>query len=114
MILNNIIFILHILLLVFAVLGCLLPKKWLILHLLVWPLIIIHWLTNNDNCILTQLEKTTRPPGIEYVHFSLRIKDLLGIKDGNSEEADIDMMRNIYVTGYSITWLISLYRYVYV
>lgn len=113
MILNNIIFVLHIFVLLFAVLGFLLPKKYLIVHLLLWPIIIIHWITNNDNCILTELEKTTKTPGSEYVHFSIRIKELLGIKDGESEEKDIDMMRNIYVTVYCITWLISLVRYVY-
>jgi len=114
MFLDSFIFVIHILVLLFAVFGFLLPKKYLILHLLMWPAILIHWLTNDDKCVLTELEKNTQSDDEEYVHFSLKIHKILGLKRGKTEDDDKNTMVNIYTICYSITWLISLYRYVYV
>jgi hypothetical protein len=41
---------------IFIVFGFLIPKKYLIFHIVFWPLLVIHWKTNNNKCVLTQVE----------------------------------------------------------
>ena len=46
----------HKLLVYFMVFGCLLPPQYLWIHLLFWPIVLIHWQFNDGKCCLTQLE----------------------------------------------------------
>jgi len=46
----------HNLIILFVVLGSFLPKKYLIYFLFAWPTIFIHWQTNSNKCVLTELE----------------------------------------------------------
>ena len=48
--------IVHLLVVLFISFGFLLPKEYLWIHLCGWPLIRIHWLMNNNYCILSQIE----------------------------------------------------------
>ena len=48
--------ILHISVLIFTLIGWLLPHEWLWMYLLWIPLIVIQWQLNQGTCILTNLE----------------------------------------------------------
>ncbi len=37
-------------------LGFLLPRKYLYLYIIAWPIVYIHWQLNNNKCILTEIE----------------------------------------------------------
>lgn len=40
--------------------GFILPKSFLKYYLLLWPITLLHWKLNNNNCILTQIELKLR------------------------------------------------------
>ena len=67
MFLGKIIGTLHIVSILFLIFGCLLSKSFLIVHLILIPIVIIQWLLNKDQCVLTQLqwalEGRTAPSG---------------------------------------------------
>ena len=46
----------HTLVVLYGFFGFLSPKKYLIFHALFWPLMLIHWNTNGNKCILSDLE----------------------------------------------------------
>lgn len=52
----NFVKIFHNLLVFFIVFGVFVPKKYLIYFLFVWPIVFIHWQTNSNRCVLTELE----------------------------------------------------------
>jgi hypothetical protein len=54
----NIIFVLHLLMLVAAVIVPMFVKdvRWLEMYSLFIPFVFFHWITNDDTCCLTQLE----------------------------------------------------------
>lgn len=59
--LANILWLLHMAVLGFVIFGWLLPPgPWLYSHLVFLPLMMIHWKTNDDRCILTVLEAGLR------------------------------------------------------
>ena len=98
----------------FTLFGFLLPKKYLIYHLLCFPGILIHWMTNNNKCILTELEiQLSGKSWSEYEsEYSIKLLKSFGInvkKDKNTK----DFITKLYITSYTISWLISLIRYIF-
>lgn len=63
-ILIKIIVLFHKLLVYFMLFGFVLPKKYLYLHIMTWPIVYLHWQINNDKCFLTELEYKLK--GIPY------------------------------------------------
>ncbi len=79
----------HKLVVFFIYLGCLLPKRYLKYHIGFLFLLYLHWKSNKNKCILTELEyrlqgkQDTSIPTIEYDHdnpFIDRILQDMGIK----------------------------------
>lgn len=103
-----IVHILHRILVYFNLFGFLLPKKYLIYHLFLWPIILIHWLTNNNKCFLTQLEiqLSGNNWGKKESDFGIGIAKSFGI---NLSKKETD---KISITLATISWLISLIRFV--
>jgi len=90
--------------------GFILPKKYLKYHLFMWPIILLHWLTNNNRCILTELEeKITGKPWKES-DFSIKISKSLGVYSEKQSKNDFNKG---YIIFFSIGWFISLCRYMY-
>ena len=56
MLLLFLVYVLHNVCWIFVAFGFLLPPKYLIYYILVWPLILLHWLTNDNQCILIQIK----------------------------------------------------------
>jgi hypothetical protein len=54
---SNVIRLLHYLIVFFFFFGFLLPDKYVSYYLLFVIIIKLHWLTNNNECVLTQLEQ---------------------------------------------------------
>jgi len=46
----------HYFVVVFITLGAFLPKRYLFYFIFAWPLLYLHWKTNNNKCILTEIE----------------------------------------------------------
>lgn len=114
--LKNILFILHIVIIIFGFLGFLLPKELLIFHLFYWPSIIIQWLINKDKCVVSQLEKSaTESDGKKnkYKHFSTRIYNFIGFDLDEDVREDRRQVKYMNMTIFSISWIISLIRYIY-
>ena len=112
--LSSFIHIFHRILTYFTLFGFLLPRKYLIYHLFFYPSMIIHWMTNNNKCILTELEiKLSGRSWSEFESsFGIKLFNSLGFnikKDKNTS----DFITKLYITTYTISWFISLYRYIY-
>lgn len=113
----SIIVILHKLLVYFMFFGCFLPAKYLPFHLVAWPLVYLHWIMNNNKCALTQLELKLRTgdsnnaPTVDKDHDGdyYFMKKLLA--DFNLELRD-DQMASFTYGIFTVSWIISLIRYV--
>ena len=63
----KIIHIFHKIFVYIVIFGCFLPYKYLVYHQFLWPIIYIHWKTNKNKCMITQLEsylKNTEAPTV--------------------------------------------------
>ena len=101
--------IIHRILVYFTLLGFLLPKKYLKYHLIMWPGILLHWLTNNNRCFLSDLEVKLSGEswGEKESDFGIKIAKSFGIN------ITLKDTTKIYIIVYTITWLISLLRFIY-
>ncbi len=52
--------IVHLVILLFVVFGWLLPRNWLLIHLIFVPLMVLQWQFNQGSCILTNWENAIR------------------------------------------------------
>lgn len=113
----NFVIIVHKLLVYFITFGCILPVKYLPFHLIMWPIVYIHWKLNDNKCVLTQLE--------QWVKDGTSMKDVRKVgekrdcdfyfakktlNDYSITVTDDDIDKLIYII-FSISWLISFYRY---
>lgn len=102
--------ILHLTSTFFLFFGCLVPQKFLWVHVLFWPLVFLHWQLNNGNCIITDLQKkagdqqlTTESGSWPYIRGLLAtFVDTRNIQDNQIRDA-------IYAI-YTASWAVSLYR----
>jgi hypothetical protein len=115
--LANILHLIHKLLVYYVIFGCFLPKKYSKYHYWIWPLIWLHWKTNNNYCIFSQWELTLREQ--EYLlktvdkdhqdgdtaFMKILFKELFNI-DMTVRKADV-----LTNTLFTISCLISLYRF---
>jgi hypothetical protein len=100
----------HGLFVLFLFFGFLLPKKYLLLHLVTWPLVWLHWQLNNQKCILTEWEFNLRDEPIPHIkdNHSPFMKKFFRITLGrNISNESIYYLTNI---GFTIAWLITLLR----
>ena len=104
---------LHKLIVYFTIFGWLMPIKYVKMHLLCFPLILIHWQLNDNKCILTQLEHhlknvANESPTVDKDHeisdFNIRLLKQFGF---NTNLKNIHKYIIIFI---SICWLISLYK----
>ena len=105
----------HKLFVYFIVFGFLLPKKYLIYHLIAWPLVWFHWKTNNNYCFLTQIENRLNEQNVPNVveaqensgdtEFMKRLFNSMGIMISLER---IHLLTQILFT---TSWTISSYRY---
>ena len=109
-IIKNIVVFIHNLIVLFLVIGFLLPKKYLIYFLIAWPLVYLHWKTNNNRCSLTELEYwlDNKPypadlSNYDGFHFLKKMVDSFNI--------DERLQYYIGTYGFNLTWLIGVYRY---
>ena len=102
-----------------TIFGFLLPKKYLLYHLLLFPIMLVHWILNDNKCILTELEVklSGKSWGESSREFSIKVLRTLGFKLENvnmkREDRCNDKITQIYITIYGISWFISLVRYIY-
>jgi hypothetical protein len=101
----NIIASIHKLFIVFVIFGCLLPKKYLILHIITIILVPIGWKLVNM-CILTKLENGLKNRSDkDYNIFLPRFYHNIGI---NINDEQANHITNLLV---GLSFLISIYRY---
>ena len=113
---QKICFIFHIIIVIFGFLGFLLPKKYLIYHLILFPIILIQWLINKNKCIISQVEKfatETKENKNKYKHFSTRIFNMLGLNFDEDNKKNRLKIKKINIVFFSSAWLVSLYRLIY-
>ena len=74
-----------------------------------WPGILLHWLTNNNRCFLSDLEVKLSGEswGEKESDFGIKIAKSFGIN------ITLKDTTKIYIIVYTITWLISLLRFIY-
>jgi hypothetical protein len=94
----------------FLLFGCLVPQKFLWVHVLFWPLVFLHWQLNNGNCIVTDLQKKVGDPNITAKSGSWPyIRSLLANFGDTRAISDTQIHIAIY-TIYTVSWAVSLYR----
>ena len=71
----------HKLLVYFTIFGFLLPRKYLICHLLVFPIILFHWILNDNKCAFTQLTNTICYPEYSGYKGFNDFSRMLGLQD---------------------------------
>lgn len=86
----------HMLVIIWVLFGWMI--SWpvaLIIHIVALPVFIVHWKTNDGQCILTNLETTwfQVPPTSERAGFTRRLYKFFFKKEATQEEA----MRMIYI-----------------
>lgn len=95
--------IIHYIITIFCLFGWIIPNCYvLVFHASISIVVIIHWITNNNECILSQLNNESRG------EFTKNLLSLIGVKF----DLDIDKY-SLYVLSYtilSIIVIISLYR----
>ena len=91
----------------FMFLGFLLPKKFLYIHFIIYPLLLVHWKLNKNKCMLTQLEFKYKneklPPNGEYPFIKHMINEF-NIYPTNKQ------IKIFFNLGLYIAWLITIYR----
>ena len=103
----------HKILVITVMCGFLFPKKYLIYHLISWPLVWLHWELNNNYCFLTQIER--------------RLNEKINPKIKNKEKNNSEFMKKIfndmgiYISVekidiltkliFTTSWLITVFRY---
>lgn len=105
----------HKLLVYFMMFGFLLPRKYLFYHLITFPLIILHWIFNEEKCFLTELEYKLKglkdAPVYTKDHnypFMKRVYADFGFHPTNEQ------MHSIVMISLFGSWLITFYRmYIY-
>ena len=113
--LADILKIIHRIIVIFVVIGCTLPKKFLIYHIILFPGLLIHWKTNNNYCILTQIEnnlrnkKTTKTVNEDHDQAVSFMKPFF--KDIFNIDLDIETCDKLTIVMFTISWLISFIRY---
>ena len=98
---------LHSIISLFSVFGCLLPNKYLKYHLLIYPFHAIHWYFNNNKCILIELEKIYNN-NKKYLFIQTFINNLihnLGLKKKSNKE-----LSNFYINLLIISYIITVIR----
>ena len=101
--LADIIFYIHALFVLSCVLIPFLPPKWIIfkLYIVMIPFIVLHWLLNNDTCVLTILESYIRKVPMKNTFMSSLVGPIYAPPS-----------RSIYIaTG--ILYVIAVYRTIY-
>jgi hypothetical protein len=104
---------LHELFVIVMVFGCFINKKHIRFHIYAFPLLIMHWMTNDGLCVVSEVESKLK--GSDYIYSQ------------EDKDAPSDFMKRMYkkydinLTGYwlrvstitlfFISWTISAYRY---
>ena len=101
---------LHVFILFFMIFGFLLPSKYLIIYVLFWPLIYLHWQLNNNNCYLTELEYKLEnkplPSSREHNYpFVKGVLNNIGIKMNDAN------IHKLVIYGITFLWLIGFIRF---
>jgi hypothetical protein len=110
-VLKHIVRIIHVIMILFLFGGAFIPKKYLILFIFAWPLLYLHWQTNNNKCICTQVECwfDNQPYCLdqnEDFPFMTQILKIINI-----EIKDNKTKQYIFCTTLTFFWLIGMYRY---
>ena len=118
-----VIVIVHYLIALLATVGFLLPKEYLWIHLCVWPSIRVHWLFNNNYCILGQIELelaralkkqpsilTARPGTMRKSELRL-IRTLTNWLGFEEQQFDDRALERVPITMLTLSWMISFVRY---
>ena len=103
----NVIWILHIILMIVVVYSPFSKnERMLKLNMLLIPFLILHWITNNDTCALTELEKYIRNTKNTYdTFFGMLVGPVFKLNN-------IDNLGRYAIYASSITlWILSLYEY---
>jgi len=101
---------LHVLILLFIIFGFLLPSKYLIIYVLFWPLIYLHWQLNNNNCYLTELQYKLENKPLQVTTennypFVKGVLNNIGIKMNDNN------IHKLVIYGITFLWLIGFIRF---
>ena len=103
--------IIHYFIVLFITFGAFLPKKYLIFFVFAWPILYLHWYTNNDRCFFTQIEcwldkqPYCSKPAAEYPFVTKMLSYVnIEIKSKQHKKYAINAMLSFF-------WLIGIYRY---
>jgi len=111
------IIILHFIFVLFVVLTPFIGNNYfLVLHAVIVPFVMLHWVTNDNNCALTMMEKKIRknlygeePDPTDCVTYNL-IAPVYDFKKNNSDMSTIIYLITISLWGYTMVRLYNNYK----
>lgn len=111
----NILVFSHSLIVLFLFWGFLLPKKYLVYHLIAWPIVWLHWQLNNQRCILTEWEFKLRGVHDQEIikvteNDSPFMRKFYKVILGDDKSISNETIHNSVVFGFTFSWIISLIR----
>ncbi len=109
MFIANILNFTHRIIVYFMLFGFILPEKYSWIHGITFPLVYLHWKTNEGNCVLTEYELKLRgikekPSGMDDYPFMIKIFKEFGIDMTNEE------IKKYIIPYLTIVSIISLIR----
>ena len=109
-ILKLILRLIHFIFVVLLIVGAFIPKKYLLYFIIMWPLINLHWITNNTKCVCTQIEcwLDNEPYCLDHDEDFPFLTHILSYAN---IEINKKTKLNIIYMGLTFFWLIGVYRY---
>ena len=101
MLLLFILYVIHNLFIVFVAFGFLLPSKYLIYYVFCWPIMLLHWTLNDNNCFMTQLQNYIKHESSNKTIYE-RVSSRLNIS--------IEHAEMLVIYGITFIWTIAIIR----
>ena len=95
------------------IVGVFVPGKYLIYYLIIWPAIYIHWIFNNDQCMMTDLENKlddNHYNNIEEFRYFSYINFFKLCRKYNIYFDNIDDFTTKQYTASTILWIVGFFR----
>ena len=97
----------HLFCIVFLITGALWPRSFLIFHLVATPLVILQWVLNKNQCVLTQIQHRIEGRELNNEQDGQFVRELFG-KIGLSPSEK--WLRMVVYVPLVLNWLVALYR----
>jgi hypothetical protein len=112
------IILIHKIIVFFMIFGFLIPKKYLLFFIIMWPSVYLSWQLNNNKCVLTEIEyyidNNNFPPSITDDHdypFIRRMLSNINVNLTNQKILSNKQIHHIIMLSLTILWFVGVVKY---